>query len=181
MRATYHDEFTQTKLQLPNVDETTLLHALLKEPDYEFADDITTPQKENFRDIVTLAFKKIIPILDSVQKKKTLAWGRFKDSGVPYLLGIPALSRLHLPSGGGENTINAFTKYHGPSWRMIVQLTDVTEAYGLYPGGQNGNPGSKYYDTFVDKWVTGKYYRVQIFTKAEMAKQNNLGVIYLNK
>ncbi|MBL0334713.1 MAG: penicillin acylase family protein [Chitinophagaceae bacterium] len=27
-----------------------------------------------------------------------------------------------------------------PSWRMIVQLTGTTEAYGVYPGGQNGKP-----------------------------------------
>ena len=41
---------------------------------------------------------------------------------------------------------------------MIVQLTDKIEAYGVYPGGQSGNPGSKYYDSFVDQWAAGKYY-----------------------
>ena len=84
-------------------------------------------------------------------------------------------------SGGGNNTINAYSKYHGPSWRMIVQLTDVTEAYGLYPGGQDGNPGSKYYETFIDKWLTGQYCRIQIFSQNDMAKQKNLGVITFAK
>jgi len=37
-------------------------------------------------------------------------------------------------------------------------MTDKIEAYGVYPGGQNGNPGSKYYDDFIDQWAGGKYY-----------------------
>jgi penicillin amidase len=39
-------------------------------------------------------------------------------------------------------------------------MTDEIEAYGVYPGGQNGNPGSKYYDTFMKHRATGKYYPI---------------------
>ena len=53
---------------------------------------------------------------------------------------------MNVISGGGDDIINAFTKYHGPSWRMVVELTDKINAYAIYPGGQDGNPGSKYYD-----------------------------------
>jgi penicillin amidase len=175
--AVYGDEMAQSALPLPGVDDVTLLHALLKEPNYEFADNTNTPQKETFKEAVTDAFKKSIPALKGADTSKTLAWGRFKDGGIRHLLRIPALSRLHLSGGGGNGIINAFTKYHGPSWRMIVQLTDETEAYGLYPGGQNGNPGSKYYDTFINNWVAGKYYRIQIVSKPAMAKQKSAGVI----
>ncbi len=73
-----------------------------------------------------------------------------------HLARLEALSRLHLPIGGGTNTINAANSQHGPSWRMIVSLTPETEAYGVYPGGQSGNPGSKFYDDFVDTWAAGK-------------------------
>jgi penicillin amidase len=41
---------------------------------------------------------------------------------------------------------------------MIVQLSNTTEAYGVYPGGQSGNPGSPYYDNMIDDWAKGKYY-----------------------
>ncbi len=176
----YQDEFSVTQLPLPDILKTnsfntTLLHALMKDSAYEFADDITTPQKETMRDVVTMAFKKIIPVLKDAEKRNALVWAKFKDSGVKHLLSIPALSRFHLFSGGGRGVINAYKKYNGPSWRMIVQLTDETEAYGLYPGGQSGNPGSKYYDTFIDKWVTGQYYRIQIFTKENMQRQKLAG------
>lgn len=182
MNTMYADEFSRSTLPLPGVGDETLVRALIKDSAYEFADDINTPQKETLKDVVTTAFKKIIPVLKDAEKNGELAWGKFKNSGVKHLLGLAALSRLHLFSGGGDHIINAYTKYNGPSWRMVVQLTDKTEAYGLYPGGQSGNPGSKYYDTFIDKWVTGQYYPIQIFAKDDMQKQNNLqGVMTFTK
>jgi penicillin amidase len=57
---------------------------------------------------------------------------------------------------------------------MVVLLTDEIEAYCVYPGGQNGNPGSKYYDNFVDSWATGKYYRILFIKKADAVKSNKM-------
>ena len=74
-----------------------------------------------------------------------------------------------IPVGGNGDIINATTDTHGPSWRMIVQLTETTEAYGVYPGGQSGNPGSKFYDNFVDSWVKGQYYSLWVMKRSETA------------
>jgi len=52
---------------------------------------------------------------------------------------------------------------------MIVQLTDKIEAYGVYPGGQNGNAGSAYYDNFIDTWANGKYYPLWVMKNKEQA------------
>ena len=60
------------------------------------------------------------------------------------------------------------THSHGPSWRMIVQLSAETEAYGVYPAGQSGNPGSKYYDDFIDTWAKGEYYRLWVMKSSEI-------------
>jgi penicillin amidase len=156
--AVYEDEFGQTSLPLKWPDESTLLEALLKDPAYKFVDNITTPAVEKLEDVVLKAFKSAYKDLKTANDEHRLAWGKFKDTGVKHLLKLPALSKLHLAIGGGTNIINAATEDHGPSWRMIVQLTDETEAYGVYPGGQSGNPGSKYYDNFVDNWAASKYY-----------------------
>ena len=160
---------------MPNVDHSTLLESLLKDSAYEFADDITTPQKESVRDIVMKAFKEIIPVIQHAEAKDSLAWGKFKDGGVKHLLGIPALSDFHINSGGGVHVLNAFYKDHGPSWRMVVELTDETNAYGIYPGGQSGNPGSPYYDNMVAAWAAGKYHRLQILPKSKFTTQNIKG------
>ena len=74
-----------------------------------------------------------------------------------HLLRLEALSRYHLRTGGGEHIINATKKFHAPSWKMVVHLTDETEAYGIFPGGQSGNPGSRFYDNYVSDWAEGKY------------------------
>ncbi len=92
-----------------------------------------------------------------------MEWSKFKRPGIYHISdkGKSALlpfARLDLNVGGNGNIINAVTQSHGPSWRMIVQLSQTTEAYGVYPAGQSGNPGSKYYDNFVDTWVEGKSY-----------------------
>jgi penicillin amidase len=76
------------------------------------------------------------------------------------LQDLPAFSRFNLQIGGDGSTVNATTKNHGPSWRMIVEMTSPPTALGVYPGGQSGNPGSKYYDNFIDKWTVGEYYKL---------------------
>jgi penicillin amidase len=50
---------------------------------------------------------------------------------------------------------------------MVVSLTETTDARGIYPGGQNGNPGSRYYDSFVDDWASGRYYKLWMMQKQQ--------------
>jgi penicillin amidase len=153
----FDDEFSKSGLNMMRPYESTLLEALLKDSAYSFIDNINTPQKETLPQIVTKAFLDASADLAAAAREDRLAWAKNKDTWVRHLLRIPELSRTHLPIGGGVHCINAAKKLHGPSWRMIVQLTDKTEAYGIYPGGESGNPGSRYYDNFVDKWAAGKY------------------------
>ena len=157
-KSVFKDEFSKTDLPLKWPDESTLLEALLRDSVYKFVDDINTPGLENVNDMVLRAYKTAYKQIKTADNKQELVWGKFKDTGVRHLLKLPSLSRMHLPIGGGENIINATTGNHGPSWRMIVEMTDKIRAYGVYPGGQSGNPGSKYYDTFIDSWASGKYY-----------------------
>lgn len=172
--AVFKDEFSKTALPLKWPDESTLLEGLLKDDTFKFADDINTPAAEKIQDIVLRAYKSAYKQIKTADDAQLLAWGKFKDTGVRHLLKLPSLSWLHLPIGGGSNIINATTGNHGPSWRMIVQLTDKTEAYGVYAGGQSGNPGSKYYDTFIDKWVRGEYYPLLFLNKDAAEKSSNI-------
>lgn len=166
---TYADELNGTGLPYMWPEQSTLVEAMIKDSNYIFADDIRTKDvKEDMHAIVQNACKQACAALENLEKEGKLNWGKYKDTHIGHLLKIPALSRLHVPIGGGANIINATTSNHGPSWRMIVHLTDKTEAYGVYPGGQSGNPGSKYYDNFIDTWAAGKYYPLLFLTK-EMA------------
>lgn len=164
----WNDEFSKIDLPMLRPYESTLLEALLRDSSYKFVDNINTSEKETLKDVVTAAFRKTVPALMNAEQQGKLEWAKYKDTWVRHLLRIPAFSRMHIPIGGGTHCINAAKQFHGPSWRMIVALTDKTDAYGIYPGGQSGNPGSIYYDTFVDNWAEGKYYPLWIMSKDEI-------------
>ena len=170
----YGDEFSQSKLPLALPEDWAMLEDIRNDSSKLFADDINTPQKEDIAMDVTNAFKKAVPFLRQLDQKNRLAWGIYKGSAIRHLLRIPALSRMNVISGGGDDIINAFTKYHGPSWRMVVELTDKINAYAIYPGGQDGNPGSKYYDQFINDYLAGKYYKLLFAPESELQQQNNL-------
>jgi penicillin G amidase len=167
------DEFLKTNLHLMMPHESTLLNNILKDSSFKFLDDINTPQKETLCDDVTAAFKQAVFVAQRADTNGALEWGEYKDTKVLHLAKLDALSRLHLLVGGGTNTINAVNQQHGPSWRMIVSLTPQTQAYGVYPGGQSGNPGSRFYDDFIDTWVQGKYNTLWIM-KASDAKDDRV-------
>src|SRR5258708_6139790 len=147
--------------------ESTLLENILKDSSFKFLDDVNTPRKEALADEVTAALKEAVFVAQNADANGTLEWGKYKDTKVLHLARLDALSRLHLPIGGGTNTINAANEQHGPSWRMIVSLTPQTQAYGVYPGGQSGNAGGKFYDDFIDTWVQGKYYTLWVMNASD--------------
>ena len=171
----WKDDFQNAKSPMPWPDASTLLESLLKDNNYRYADNKNTPNKvETMQDDVMEAVRKASVYLGQLEKDRKLDWGRVKDTRVTHLSQVPALSRLHIPIGGGKNCVNATTSAHGPSWRMIVHLTDETEAYGVYPGGQSGNPGSKFYDNFIDSWAAGKYFKLLILSKDNAAKNEKM-------
>ncbi len=174
MTVTYGDEFSQSTLSLPWPERSILLDNIIHDSAKLFADNIYTPERETIATDINIAFKKSVAVSQELDKAGGLEWGKYKASGIRHLLRIPEFSRLNLNSGGGEGIINAYTKFHGPSWRMIVELTDKINAYGIYPAGQDGNPGSKNYDAFINDWLDGKYYKLLFIDENEMEKQKKL-------
>ncbi len=167
--AVWGDELAGSSIPLTSPESYVLLDQMNKDSNWAVADDINTKNKvENLKEQVNVGVEKATKVLLDLEKEGKLTWAAFKATRVSHLTKIPALSRLNLPIGGGENIINATTEAHGPSWRMVVHLTDEIEAYGLYPGGQSGNPGSPYYDTFVNSWAAGKYYRLLFLPKEKL-------------
>jgi penicillin G amidase len=174
MVTVYADELKQSELPMPQPENSTLLDAIKRDSVKLFADNINTAAKENIADDINAAFKSIIIYISQLDNDDRLVWGKYKNSGVRHLLKIPALSKLNLFAGGGEGIINAYKQFNGPSWKMIVELTDDINAYAIYPGGQSGNPGSKYYDAFINDYIAGRYYKLLFTDKATLQKQTSL-------
>ncbi|HLG40388.1 MAG TPA: penicillin acylase family protein, partial [Chitinophagaceae bacterium] len=167
--AIWKDDLTKTDPATPLPEEQTTLELLLKDSSsLKYIDNVNTSKIETLYDDVTDALNKAAVELAKSESARKLEWTKFKDPSVFHLLkDLIPFARTGLNVGGTGNIINAVTKSHGPSWRMIVQLSEETEAYGVYPAGQNGNPGSRYYDSFVDTWVKGEYYKLWIMKPTE--------------
>ena len=122
-------------------------------------DLINTQEKETSSNLFLLSFKEAAKTIKEWEAEHgDYAWSNYKGTYVGHLLqALPAFSRFDIPIGGDRNTVNAAAQNHGPSWRMIVEMSSPPKAIGIYPGGQSGNPGSKYYDNFIDDWAAGKY------------------------
>lgn len=154
------DEFDieDTELDAPFTYQT--IHLLKNNGDHKFMDIVETDKKETAKDLFLLAFKDAAKKLDTIKNEQgDYKWANYKGTYAGHLLqALPAFSRLDIPIGGDRNIVNATSENHGPSWRMIVEMTSPPTALGIYPGGQSGNPGSKYYDNFIDDWAAGKYH-----------------------
>ncbi|NRD22795.1 penicillin acylase family protein [Winogradskyella litoriviva] len=154
------DEFDvkDTAIEPPFTYQT--IYLLKNNGDDDFMDIIETPEKETAKDLFNLSFSKAVTKLNNWKTKNgDLAWVNYKGTFAGHLLqALPAFSRFDIPIGGGKNIVNATSENWGPSWRMIVEMTSPPTALGIYPGGQSGNPGSKYYDNFIDDWAAGNYH-----------------------
>ncbi|MGM5469224.1 penicillin acylase family protein [Flavobacteriaceae bacterium LMO-SS05] len=154
------DEFQDQDLALKDPFTYQTIYLLKNYPNDDFMDIVATPEKETAKDLFLMTFKETVKELKSWKTEHgDYNWQAYKGTYVGHLLqALPAFSRFNLPIGGDRNTVNAADTNHGPSWRMIVEMTSPPKAFGIYPGGQSGNPGSKYYDNFIDRWADGDYF-----------------------
>ncbi len=153
------DEYNLETVAMEKPFTYQTIYMLKHHPDDDFMDIVDTPKKETSKDLFLITFKQTAKeLMDWKAENGDYKWSAYKATFVGHLLqALPAFSRFDLPIGGDYNTVNAASKNHGPSWRMIVEMTSPPTALGIYPGGQSGNPGSKYYDNFIDDWAVGKY------------------------
>ncbi|GAB4091767.1 penicillin acylase family protein [Flaviaesturariibacter terrae] len=150
-------------------DDQTVVEALLRDSAAFFVDDVRSPERETLPVEVLAAFKNASAALQAEEAGTGLVWWKHKKAAIRHLLrdALSPFWHKELMVGGSAATPNAITQYHGPSWRQVIQLSATTEAYGIYPGGQSGNPGSRFYDNFTDDWARGNYYTLWMMSASE--------------
>ncbi|WP_129716510.1 penicillin acylase family protein [Pedobacter sp. SYP-B3415] len=156
--AIWEDDFTFDGLPMRYPSRDRTLEMILNEPNARWFDDTRTPKTETLNFLCNQTFKQTV---DSLEKTygaigRSWQWGYIKNSHVPHLAKIPGMGSRLLFTGGSKSTINALGETNGPSWRMVVELGKNPKGYGIFPGGQSGNPGSKFYDNMIGTWAAGK-------------------------
>jgi penicillin amidase len=175
----WEDDFSDIPQALYPKEEKTL-QLILKDSSSKFYDDKRTGPTETLRDMVQRSVQQTQDSLDKLKKQLgSLEWYKVKGTQLTHLAKIDAFSYKDLKIGGWGNTINAVKKTHGPSWRMIVEMgKEKIKGYGVYPGGQSGNPGSKFYGTFVKNWVEGKYYELLFLASGVKQKPREITYVW---
>lgn len=161
VEGTWADELAMNDtLPVRRPSEYRTMAMIDQQPTAKWFDDVNTKDKtETLSDVLQQSFKAAIDTL--IKKNGPISpkweWQNVKNTSVGHLAMLKAFSRENIQTGGGARIVNATTGKTGPSWRMLVELhKDGPKAYGLYPGGQSGNPGNPFYDNMIAKWAKGE-------------------------
>ena len=125
---------------------------------------------ENAHSIISAAFDSLV-VANTATPVKT--WGESKPTHIHHLTRIPGFGRKNIKADGCLNCINANNGGFGPSWRMVVELDERPRGFGIFPGGQNGDPRHHLYDTGVEKWSKGEYFELALMHKDEATQHKD--------
>jgi penicillin amidase len=172
------DEVAVDGLSMRRPTTFNTIKLLQEEPEFSFFDIKQTPAIETARDVIRTAFSLGVADIEEWKRDSNhgkAGWGTFKASYIGHLARIDPLG-VRVNTGGNHDIVNAHTRTHGPSWRMVVSLEKSgIRMWGVYPGGQSGNPGSPHYSDMIARWVGGEYFRIPFYQNAaEHTNANNM-------
>jgi penicillin amidase len=155
------DEMEKEGIALARPTTYQTIKLLKEKPDLSFFDIQKTSTTETAGDVIRNAFSLAVKDIEKwkTQNSGPAYWADYKGSYIGHLL--PPMKALSIPvrTGGNHDIVNAHSKTHGPSWRMVVSLEKSgVKTWATYPGGQSGNPGSKHYNDMLDRWTKGQYF-----------------------
>ncbi|WP_192349168.1 penicillin acylase family protein [Algoriphagus sp. Y33] len=149
---------------LPSYYQT--VHFLKNEPDGALFDLKNTAGLETATTHAREGFGEMLSDMKRWEADEgDFSWANYKRTTIQHLVPqFKPFSVQNVYTGGGSGILNATSGRHGASWRMVVELGSEVKAFGIYPGGQSGNPGSRYYSNFIQKWANGEYLNFDIRT-----------------
>ncbi|HEX8060260.1 MAG TPA: penicillin acylase family protein, partial [Cyclobacteriaceae bacterium] len=174
------DEFSDLKNYIDPPTTFTTIKLLKDQPALPYFDMKSTSEVETARELLRKSFKLGVDAIETWkrERRKDPKWADYKGTVINHLMQLQPLS-VKATIGGNHDIVNATTRTHGPSWRMIVSLEKSgVKAWGVYPGGQSGSPGSPYYANMIPLWAEGKYISLQ-FSGADELRASALGVTTL--
>lgn len=180
--AIWNDEYGETDVPLSWPDRDQAAYLVVNRPYLKWYDDVRTDQEERLYLLINQSFGTAFKNLETNFGTfgENWNWGYVGNTNINHLANLPGMGRKNLFTGGGAESINAIHGSHGPSWRMVVELGPQIQAYGIYPGGQSGNPGSPYYDNMISDWVDGNLFPLQFFRETPTAADSTRYTITLH-
>ena len=146
------DEVSSIDTAIPLSRDPIMEEIIVTDNTY-YLDDHTTAPVETRDDILVEALFSAIDAL-------TAEWGNDWTYGDHHIYYIEHLAGFTYIGGGparGQNTIDVAGGWivrHGPSTRLIADLSDIEMCYMAYPGGQSGNIFSPHFEDIFAIWYS---------------------------
>ena len=155
------DELDNEGIMRP--EEWRMVEIVRDDPQSKYFDRlITRDRKETLSDIACESFLEMLKDFHNLTDAQAADWGAYKESTIPHLARFPHFGVEFIPTSGGKHIVNAMNRSHGPSWRMIVELSDPPHAWVNIPGGESGNPASPHFHDMLDHYFEGQYFEVRL-------------------
>jgi len=170
------DEFSDKEIKLSYPKDYNTIRLMKTKPDHPLFDNANTPEPETSVDLLASSFKAALSNLDEwiEENNEEWHWSAYQAVRIKHP-AIDAFSVKNVRVGSTNYAISSIEPNNGPSQRLIVELDPSgVKALGIYPGGQSGNPGSPYYDNFIDQWANGKYLQLLFMQSPEDHAENIL-------
>jgi penicillin amidase len=151
-----------------------LLALVQNQPDSRWFDDPQTTEKENLSSRVRQIFAASLNSLQAEFGPDMRQWnyGRYHQLQATHVLQLPNWGVAPQPRDGEDFTLNVAggrEVTHGPSMRLVVEMSDPIRGFIVNFGGQSGHPGAPHYQDQIDEWLAGKYFPIRF-----AASPNNL-------
>jgi penicillin G amidase len=168
------DELNNDSLPLPTPTAFTTIKLITDVLSGKEINATQSLKKDRLNQIIIDAFVTSVGSVEGWKNSgKPMKWSHVKGTYVEHLTRLAPFSN-NAYNGGNRESVNATTKRTGPSWRMVVSLEKSgVKAWGVYPGGQSGTPGSKLYDNLIPAWEAAKPYPLAFLGASEAYKQNS--------
>ena len=175
-RALYADELRDLFRHYVGVRPKVVRQMLTK--DTSWCNDVRTRGKETCNQRIVTALDRALADLKKRYgvEPTDLRWGKahYADFRHPVLNYVPVIKRfanLSIPSNGGRFTVNKasprigdsktpFAQRAGPGYRAIYDLANLDRSRFVIATGQSGNPFSRHYGDFIERWRDIRYVRI---------------------
>jgi penicillin G amidase len=171
----WNDNFPNSKnYYYPRTQQTARL--ILDEPKSKWFDRIETDEVETLPILALRSFKKAIGELEDKLggRAEEWQWGEYQPATFPHFAKFPGLEGKDRKTRGHAHAVFSNRSIHGPVWKTVVALGPEVKAWGVYPGGQSGNPISRYYDSFLDTWASGDLKKLEFLKSPDDKLEHEL-------
>ncbi len=178
------DEMRNSEVLLDFPTSYNTIKLLKEKPELSFFNIQGTPETETAKEVILKSLFSASLKINKWKKdnqNENVLWAEYKDSYIGHLLPPLRPLGISVKHGGNGSIVNAHSRTHGPSWRMVVSLEKTgVKTWAVYPGGQSGNPGSYFYDNMVGRWTEDQLYPMMFIHSAEEAGNKTLYSTILN-